>query len=190
MAESMDMSLTPIVQALKHMEFIGLVYHEKNRGFFVETVTSQSIDEAYRLRSLIEPMMLAETILNLDKNGEGKIIKAMDEYIEAIKKRSVKLMLVKDIQFHMTLAELSGQSISILILKYLFDFLYLRFSEEFIFSHPSENSLSDHQAIFEAIKSQDIEAAAQALKSHIQHTHSNVMEGLSERLSEVEEIIF
>ena len=190
MAEGLDMSLTPVVQALKHMEFMGLVYHEKNRGFFVGTVTPQQIDEAYRLRSLIEPMMLGETILKMDKSGEKKIIKAMDEYLEAIKKGSAKLMLVKDIQFHMTLAELSGQTISILMIKYLFDFLYLRFSEELIFSRPSENSIADHQSIFEAIKSRDVEAAAQALKSHIQHTHSNAMDGLSERLSEVEEIIF
>jgi len=190
MAEGLDMSLTPVVQALKHMEFMGLVYHEKNRGFFVGNVTPQDIDEAYHLRSLIEPMMLAKTISILDKSGEKIIIKAMDEYREATKKRSAKLMLVKDIQFHMNLAELSGQSISILILKNLFDFLYLRFSEELIFSRPSENSLTDHQTIFKAIKSRDVETATHALKSHIQHTHSNAMEGLGERLSDVEEIIF
>lgn len=190
MAEGLDMSLTPVVQALKHMEFMGLVYHEKNRGFFVGNVTPQDIDEAYRLRSLIEPMMLAETIPNLDKSGEKKIITALDEYHEATRKRSAKLMLVKDIQFHMTLAKLSGQSTSILILKHLFDFLYLRFSEELIFSSPTENSLADHQVIFKAIKSRDVDTAVQALKSHIQHTHSNAMEGLGERLSDVEEIMF
>ena len=114
----------------------------------------------------------------------------MDEYLEAIKKESAKLMLVKDIQFHMTLAELSGQSISIMLLKYLFDFLYLRFSEELIFSSPTENSIADHKTIFKAIKSRDVEAAAHALKAHIQHTHSNAMAGIGERLSEVEEIIF
>ncbi len=190
MAEGLDMSLTPVVQALKHMEFMGLVYHKKNTGFFVGKVTPQNIDEAYRLRILIEPEMLAETVLNLDKSGEEKIIKAMDEYLEAIKKESAKLMLVKDIQFHMTLAELSGQSISIMLLKYLFDFLYLRFSEELIFSSPTENSIADHKTIFKAIKSRDVEAAAHALKAHIQHTHSNAMAGIGERLSEVEEIIF
>jgi len=190
MAEGLSMSLTPVTQALKHMEFMGLVRHEQNKGFFVEKVTSREIDEAYRLRILIEPAMLGETILNLDKSGEEKIIKSMDEYNEAIKKESAKLMLVKDIQFHMTLAKLSGQSISIMLLKYLFDFLYLRFSEELIFSYPLENSFSDHQILFKALELRDVEAAAQALKSHIQHTHRNVMEGLIERLSEVDEIIF
>ncbi len=184
------MSLTPVVQALKHMEFMGLVSHEKNRGFFVEKVTPQQIDEAYRLRSVIEPMMLEQAIPSLDENGLKKINNAMDEYLVATQKGSVKLMLVKDIQFHMVLAELSNQTISILLLKHLFDFLYLRFSEELIFSRPSENSIADHSAILKAIKNKDIDVAAQALKSHILHTHKNALDGLKDRLDEVEEIIF
>ncbi|MCF6247723.1 MAG: GntR family transcriptional regulator [Desulfobacula sp.] len=190
MAEGLSMSLTPVVQALKHMEFMGLVTHEKNRGFFVGKVTPQQLDEAYRLRSVIEPMMLEHAIPALDEEGLKKINDAMDEYLEAIQKGSAKLMLVKDIQFHMVLAELSNQTISILLLKHLFDFLYLRFSEELIFSRPSENSISDHAAILKAIKSGNINAAAQGLKSHISHTHKNALDGLKDRLAEVEEIIF
>ena len=36
----------------------------------------------------------------------------------------------KDIQFHLTLAEASEESISVQILRYLLDFLYLRFEQE------------------------------------------------------------
>jgi len=190
MAEGMNMSLTPIVQALKQMEYMGLVYHEKNRGFFVEKVTPQQIEEAYRLRSLIEPMMLSETIANLDEDGLKKISDAMDGYLVAKNKGSAKLMLVKDIQFHIVLAELSNQTVSILLLKYLFDFLYLRFSEELIFARPLEDSISDHAAIFKAIKRRDIDAATQALKSHILRSQKNALKGLKDRLDEMEGIIF
>lgn len=190
MAEGLSMSLTPVVQALKHMEFMGLLRHEQNKGFFVEKVTSQEIDEAYRLRSTIEPIMLSHTILNLDEQGIGKIRIALDDYIEACQKGSLRLKLVKDIQFHMTIAELSGQSLSILILKYLFDFLYLRFGQELIFSRPSEDSAHAHTAIFDAIKSKDVETATQVLKTHINQIHQNALDGIQERLSETEDIIF
>lgn len=190
MAEGLSMSLTPVVQALKHMEFMGLVRHEQNKGFFVEKVTSREIDEAYQLRSVIEPKMLSQTILTLNERGEKKIRTALDEYIEACKKGSLKLKLVKDIQFHMTIAQLSGQNLSILILKYLFDFLYLRFGQELIFSRPSEDSADAHMAIFDAIKSNDVETATQVLKEHIEDIHKNALDGIEERLSEVEDIIF
>ena len=190
MAEGLSMSLTPVVQALKHMEFMGLVRHEQNKGFFVEKVTSREIDEAYQLRSTIEPKMLKETILSLNEEGTKKIGAALDEYIDACQKGSLKLKLVKDIQFHMSIAQLSGQNLSILILKYLFDFLYLRFGQELIFSRPSEDSADAHLAIFDAIKAKDIETATRVLKEHIEDIHKNALDGIQERLSEVEDIIF
>jgi len=190
MAEGLNMSLTPVVQALKHMEFMGLVRHEQNKGFFIEKVRSQEIDEAYKLRSTIEPTMLAHTILNIDQQGIIKIKTALDEYIDACQKGSLKLKLVKDIQFHMSMAQLSGQNLSILILKYLFDFLYLRFGQELIFSRPSEDSAVAHTAIFEAIKSKDVETATRVLKAHIKDIHKNALDGIQERLSEAEDIIF
>jgi DNA-binding GntR family transcriptional regulator len=190
MAEGLSMSLTPVVQALKHMEFMGLVRHEQNKGFFVENVTPQEIDEAYELRIIIEPKMLTQTILSLDEQGIQRIGTALDEYLDACNKGSLKLKLVKDIQFHMSMAELSGQNLSILILRYLFDFLYLRFGQELIFSRPSEDSADAHTSIFNAIKTKDIETATTVLKKHIEEIHKNALDGIQNRLSEVEEIIF
>ena len=190
MADGLSMSLTPVVQALKHMEFMGLVRHEQNKGFFIEKVSSQEIDEAYKLRYIIEPIMLAQTILNLDEQGEKKIGTALDEYLDACEKGSLRLKLVKDIQFHMSLAQLSGQKLSILILKHLFDFLYLRFGQELIFSRPSEDSAHAHTAIFDAIKSRDVKAATLVLKAHIKEIHKNALEGIQERLLGAEDIIF
>lgn len=190
MAEGLNMSLTPVVQALKHMEFMGLVYHEQNKGFFVETVTPRDIDEAYELRSVIEPKMLTQTILNINEQGIKTVGAALNEYLDACQKGSLKLKLVKDIQFHMTMAELSGQKLSILILRYLFDFLYLRFGQELIFSRPSEDSAQAHTAIFDAIKSKDVEIATRVLKEHIKEIHKNALDGIQKRLLEVEDIIF
>lgn len=190
MAEGLNMSLTPVVQALKHMEFMGLVRHEQNKGFFVEMVTPQEIDEAYRLRSMLESTMLAQTIQQIDDQGVEKIKTALDEYLDACQNGSLRLRLVKDIQFHMSMAQLSGQTLSIKFLKHLFDFLYLRFGQELIFSRPAEDSAAAHTAIFNAIKSREIEPATLLLQKHIEEIHKNALNGIDERLSEVEEIIF
>lgn len=190
MAEGLNMSLTPVVQALKHMEFMGLVRHEQNKGFFVEMVTSQEIDEAYKLRSMLEPTMLAQAIQQIDDQGVEKIKTALDEYLDACQNGSLRLKLVKDIQFHMVMAQLSGQTLSIGILKHLFDFLYLRFGQELIFSRPSEDSAAAHTAIFNAIHSRDVETATLLLQNHIEEIHKNALDGIQERLSDVEGIIF
>ena len=46
-AEKMRMSPTPIIHALKWLEFQGLVRHERNRGFFLEPVRLDEINEIF-----------------------------------------------------------------------------------------------------------------------------------------------
>ena len=103
MAEGLNMSLTPVVQALKHMEFMGLVRHEQNKGFFVEMVTPVEIDEAYTLRTILEPKRLVHTIQFFDTQSEKKLKTALDEYLAACQNGSLRLKLVKDIQVNMVL---------------------------------------------------------------------------------------
>jgi DNA-binding GntR family transcriptional regulator len=90
----------------------------------------------------------------------------------------------------MSIAVLSNQNLSILILKYLFDFLYLRFGQELIFSRPLENSVNDNTAIYNAIASRNSKTACKILKQHIKSIHKNALEGIQERLTEAEDIIF
>ena len=190
MAERLGMSLTPVVQALKHMEFMGLVRHEPNRGFFVEQISTQEIEEAYQLREMLELSLLPAVIEDLDDDDEKELKKALDEYLAASRSGSLNLRLAKDINFHMALAGLSGQHLSIRILRYLFDFLYLRFGQELIFSRPQESAGLEHQAIFDAVAARDVSAARKAMRRHIRNLRNNALEGMQNRLAEAEQIDF
>jgi len=190
MAERLGMSLTPVVQALKHMEFMGLVRHEPNRGFFIEQISPQEIEEAYQLREMLELSLLPAVIENLDDDDEKELKQALDEYLAAGRSGSLNLKLAKDINFHMALAGLSGQRLSIWILRYLFDFLYLRFGQELIFSRPQENAVLEHQAIFDAVAARDVSTARKAMRRHIRNIRNNAREGMQNRLLEAEQIDF
>ena len=190
MAERLGMSLTPVVQALKHMEFIGLVRHEPNRGFFIEQISPKEIEEAYELREMLETSLLPGVIKGLDDNDEKELKQALGESLEASRSGSLNLRLAKDINFHMKLAEFSGQRLSIWILRYLFDFLYLRFGQELIFSRPQESAGLEHQAIFDAVAARDISAARKAMRRHIRNVRDNALEGIQNRLLEASQIDF
>ncbi|MBW2657305.1 MAG: GntR family transcriptional regulator [Deltaproteobacteria bacterium] len=190
MAERLGMSLTPVVQALKHMEFMGLVRHEPNRGFFIEHILPQEIEEAYQLREMLETSLLPGVIEGLDDKGQKELKQALDDYLAASRSGSLNLRLAKDINFHMTLAGLSDQHLSIRILRYLFDFLYLRFGQELIFSRPQESAGLEHQAIFDAVAGRDVSAARKAMRRHIRNIRNNALEGMQNRLAEAEQIDF
>jgi len=82
------------------MEFIGLVRHEPNRGFFIEQITSQEVEEVYDLREMIELGLLSAVTNSLDDKGEKNLKMALDEYLEAARSGSLNLRLVVDRRAH------------------------------------------------------------------------------------------
>lgn len=188
MASRIDMSLTPVVQALKHMEFLGLIRHEPNRGFFVNTLTVEEVAEVYELRELLEIHLIPKIIANLDVEAEKKLQTALHEYLDASQSGSLKLQLAKDMRLHMTLAEISGEAVSIGILRYLLDYLYLRFDPVIIFSRPQENAANEHQKIVDRIIAKDLSGACDAMRHHIHRIRDNALRGIQQRLEETTEI--
>jgi DNA-binding GntR family transcriptional regulator len=188
MAGKLGMSLTPVVQALKHMEFLGLLQHKPNRGFYIKPMVAEEISEAYELREVLEINLIPKIVTQLDENGKGRLKLALDEYLDASRSGSLKVRLAKDMVFHMTLAELSKQSISIWILRYLLDFLYLRFEKEQIFSSPQESSAVEHQKIYDYIIARNTREAGKAMREHIRSVQKNVLEDIKNRMRESDEI--
>ncbi len=190
MAQGLDMSLTPMIQALKHMEFMGLVKHTPNRGFVVKKATQKEIEEAFRLRIMIEPQLLSISMENMDKVGEKKIKQALDDYLNAPQSGNLKFRLIKDIHFHMTIAELSDQDLSISFLRHLFDLLYLRSGQGFILPRPFEDASENHIAIYDAIEKRDTKTAIEHLKTHLTHTYTRARDGINKSTEQNEQIVF
>lgn len=188
LAKRLGMSLTPVVQALKHMEFLGLLQHEPNRGFYIKPIVAEEISEVYELREMLEVNLIPKIVAQLNKDGASRLKLALDEYLDASRSGSLKMRLSKDMNFHMTLAEISSQSISIRVLRYLLDFLYLRFEKEQIFSRPQESSAVEHQKIYDCIMARNSREAGKAVRNHIRSVKDNVMEDLRNRLEDSEEI--
>lgn len=188
MAEELDMSLTPVVQALKVMEHMGVIRHETNRGFFVEQITPQEVTEAYQLREIIELNLIEDCINNLDEDGEIALKLALGEFFETSQHSSEKARLAKDISFHMTIATLSAQNISVWILRYIYDLLYLRFDKGLILYQSNDHSNEEHQAIFDAIIARDVSKAKMAVTQHIHNISNNTLNSMHNLASEIEDV--
>lgn len=61
------MSLTPVIHALKWLEFQELVRREPRRGYYAETISLNQIQEIYDLRKVVELSLLSETLKRLDE---------------------------------------------------------------------------------------------------------------------------
>ena len=128
LAERLGMSLTPVIQALKRLEYQGLVRHEPNRGYFTEPMSLQEVQEIYDMREILESSLLPDIMRNLDQEAIRRLRRLVDAVNSATAANDLHQRIQKDREFHLTLAEISGKRIAVQILRYLFDLLYLKYN--------------------------------------------------------------
>ena len=172
LANRLKMSTTPVIQALKRLEYQGLVRHEPNRGYYTENISLKEIIEIYEFRELIETSLLPKTISKIGRKGLKILKEALDGHLDAVRDIYLKERLLKDMEFHLVLATLSGCTIQINTLKSLFDLLYLKYRGNILFVTPMDTVDSEHIKLYDYIADSNLDGAIRVLKQHI----SNVKE--------------
>ena len=190
LAKRLDMSPTPVIQALKWLEFQGIVRREPNRGYFTEPISLKEVKEIYEMRALLELSLLPKIIENLDESGILRLKSALEEHRTASSRVYLNERLLKDMDFHLTLASLSGCTVQQKILKDLFDLLYLKYRGSILFVNFMDTVDTAHRDIFDAVTRRDPETAHQVLAAHITEVKQHVLEGLSRMIAEKEDSNF
>ncbi len=175
LAKKLGMSTTPVIQALKRLEFQGLVRHEPNRGYYTEKISLEEITEIYEFRELIETSLLEKTIKKITKSGLKTLKQALNDHLDAVRDIYLKERLLKDMQFHLTLAQLSGCTLQVNTLKSLFDLLYLKYRGNILFVTPMEKVDSEHIRLYECIENSDIPGAVEILRHHIANVRDHAV---------------
>ncbi|MBI5578014.1 MAG: GntR family transcriptional regulator [Deltaproteobacteria bacterium] len=192
LSERLGMSTTPIIQALKFLEFQNLVRHEPNRGYYTEPIDMHEVEEIYAARELIEVSLLPETIRRIDQEAILKLQAAFKSYSAAASGKSFTRRLALHKEFHLTLASLSGSRVQIQILRSLFDLLYLKFGGSIVFSHytrDNENLLL-HQHISEAVVGRNLTRAQDLLRRDIRETREQVLSDLGQLIADKTTAVF
>ncbi len=175
LSERMGMSQTPVIQALKWLEFQQLVCHEPNRGYYIAPINSQEVEEVYDLRSLIELDLLSATISNINKKGLQRLAAALEAHLKAFVDGYLYDRLLRDMEYHLTLASLAGRVVQQQTLKNLFDLLYLKYGAKFLFPSSMNMVDTDHQTIFGHVEDRNLEGARHTLSEHIRRVKAHVL---------------
>ncbi len=182
LAERLGMSQTPVIQALKWLEFQGLVRHERHRGYYTEPVSIQEVAEIYEFREQIELSLLSRSMQRLDRTALKRLESALDAHLKASREIYLHERLVRDMDFHLTLAELSGNQVQQRTLRLLFDLLYLKYGGNILFSTSMDKADTAHRELFENIRTGNLSGARTVLSRHIRSVKRHVLGGL-DRLS-------
>ena len=185
-AERLNMSPTPIIQALKLLEFQGFVRHEPNRGYYMEPISLKELEEIYELRELLEPSLLPEAIEHLDDEGIKQLKRARDAHLSAVREFYLKERLFKNMEFHLTLASLSKMQTQVRLLRNTFDLLFLKYGGNYLHVSSLESVDHEHQKIVDCLVSRDLKGARKVLSQHIRNVKKQVLDIFRQMLEEQE----
>ncbi|EMS79952.1 GntR family transcriptional regulator [Desulfotignum phosphitoxidans] len=179
LATRIGVSMTPVIQALKWLEFHNIVRHESNKGYYINEVSVKEITEVYDTRLLLEVSLVPGIIGHLNDQGIRKLAATLDDYKAAVAEDNYHKRIMTDMKFHMTLAALSKCHIQVKMLQELFDILLLRYNQNLFYLSMTGTSLAEHEDIFNSIKKRDQVRLEASLKFHVDTVRNHITKGMS-----------
>ncbi len=178
LARRIGVSTTPVISALKFLEFKAIVRHEPNKGYYANEISLKEVREIYRTRELIEISLIPEIFLNKTEEGVAKVREAFEAHATAIAEADLNGRLLTDMKFHLNLAALSRSRVQVRILQELYDLLYLKYSRNLLFVSILETSEDHHREILHHLEADEEESARKALAKHLAGVKEHVLKGM------------
>lgn len=188
LADRLGMSPTPVIQALKWLEFQSLVQHVPNRGYYTTPFSLKEAREIFELRELLELSLLPQAIRHMDETGIRTLSSALDTHLNAKREPYLNERLIKDRDFHLALAALSQTQVQLRTLRNLYDLLYLKYRGGYFSSPPMDTTDDEHRKLFSFVTSKDLKNARRLLLQHLSKTKAHVMENLARIKAEKNDI--
>ncbi len=103
-AQELGTSQGPVREALRDLQGLGLVDSESYRGTRVREITEREIEDAYRVRAVLE-QLAAELAAPRLKDNVGELEKEAASFHKAAQARDVKTYSAHDMEFHRKIFE-------------------------------------------------------------------------------------
>ena len=187
LAEQLGVSRTAVREATKALREKGLVEVHPGRGTFVSGATSsavrsslgrilrfrkgQSADDLVAVRELLEPEIAAMAAERADADQLAvmrKAVEAMDASLDA-----AEPFIEADLQFHLALAEGTGNSLIPLLIDPIVDLLREQRTQIFYIPGGAARGQMHHKRILRAVSRRDSKAARAAMRDHLKQVRQD-----------------
>ena len=174
LARELGVSQTPIREALSQLEAQGLVVKTHLIGYrAAPQLTRKQFDDLCELRLLLEPVAAAKAALAMNEATLGEVValsEAMREPAPSQGMTAYSAFARRDAEFHGFIAAASGNELihqTIVQQRTHLHLFRLRF-----YAQVTREAVTEHAVIVAAFKARDPDAAAAAMRSHIEKAHA------------------
>ena len=168
LAESFGVSRGPIREALSRLASEGLVTIVPRRGAEVTRLTREEFLDAYQVREALETLAIRLAVPRLGDAELARLRQLHDEMVEHAERDEVQAFFDANARFHQAFVEASGNRKLEEFYRLLLGQMGRYLARSLALRGTLERSVSEHQAILEAVEAGDAERAARLLAEHIE----------------------
>lgn len=167
-AAEMHTSTTPVREAMRELAGEGLLDLDPHRGVVVHQPSVAELQEIYQIRSLLEPVAIANTVENITAEQLALAAQVLDQMEQ---QTDVAEWALLNATYHSVLAEASRLPILTSMLEKLRNLSTL-YVASFVDRHPDRirKANDEHRALLEACQARDVPKAQELEVTHLQHT--------------------
>jgi DNA-binding GntR family transcriptional regulator len=176
-AEKLNISRTPVREALRKLERDGLVEYILRKGIIVKTLSKEDIIEIYTIRKSLECLAMEYVLRNITDKDVKRIQGILVKADEAEEKHLVKEVFNASREFHTQLIKLSGmsrlKSMIDLLDEYIQRFTVINLSDDVRRNQARE----EHELILKAIASRKLNDVIAIVSEHLDNSMNNCLKG-------------
>ena len=177
LVKEFNVSQTPIREALGRLEGEGLVVKQHLVGYrAAPQISRRRFDELYELRLLLEPDAARKAAANIDEEKLAILHEAagvMAHRESADERLQYSTFARQDAIFHDCIMKFAGNE----LIQHMLTHQHTHFHIFRLMFHwrVTEEALNEHQDILDAFSARDPEAAATAMRMHIEHSRDRLL---------------
>lgn len=164
---SLGISRTPLREALKVLTAEGLLRHEPRRGCFVAEITERDLDEIFPVIALLEGRCAFEAARNASDAELAELQVLHDRLERAANARRINDYYAINFAIHEAIIALADNRWLAQVIGDLRKIVKLARLQQLHAPGRLAQSLSEHLAVFAALKARDAEGAEAAMRTHL-----------------------
>lgn len=178
LANELGVSRTPVREAIRKLELEGLVIITARKGAEVAPINEKDLKEVLEIRKSLEGLAVQLACRNVTEADIKKLKDLNGQIRKAIDSENVELIAGKDVEFHETIYEMTGNARLVTMLHQLKEHIY-RYRLEYIKDMKNKGTITEeHDKIIACIAERNAKTVRREIEHHIETQEKFILNSL------------
>ena len=179
LASGLDLSPTPINEALAALERERLVTYLPHRGYFVSSVTPENVEEVYTVREVFELLTVRLATENADRATIAQLRSVLEQTRLSVRAGDTSRFSDLDLEFHQVVWNSARNALAARIGDLIGGQIRLLVATAARTPGRFRGAYEEHCVIYKAIKNRDASEAVRTMRQHIRAAKAALSRALS-----------